>query len=143
MKGTYVGPVCFVGHDHEAADGHPLEGGWHYSVVKDDNGNDVPGEKLTITSDPDQEPTYRYATASDVSHHAQYHQKLKVVAPGGYMGEPQTVEELRACHQHLDDLSERIGNLDPHEKGHLITSAKDILLARKELNAHPLAGKLS
>lgn len=132
-KGAYKGPVCFVGHDHEDADGRLLEGGWHYSVVDDGNGGEMPGEKLVITSAADSEPTYRYATASDESHQAKHHQRLKLVAVGGYMGEPKTPEDIEACHRHLDDLSERIGDLDPHEKDHLITSATDILLARKDL----------
>lgn len=129
----YEGPVCYVGASHEAADGRMLEGGWHYSVVEDGNGGEMPGEKLALISDPESEPVYRVATAADVSHHDQHHQALRVVAPGGYMGEPQTPEEIDACHRHLDDLSERIGNLDPHEKDHLITSATDVLLARKDL----------
>lgn len=32
----YTGPVCYVGHDHEAADGRILKGGWHYSAVVDE-----------------------------------------------------------------------------------------------------------
>lgn len=130
---AYDGPICFVGHDHESADGRLLEGGWHYTVVDDGNGGEMPGEKLALISDPDSEPKYRLAAKGDVSHNDQHHQKLKLLAVSGYMGEPQTQEEIDACHQHLDDLSERIGNLDPHEKDHLITSATDVLLARKDL----------
>lgn len=37
----YTGPVCYVGNDHEAADGRMLEGGWHYTVVQDTHSREL------------------------------------------------------------------------------------------------------
>lgn len=37
----YDGPICYVGHDHVSADGRPLEGGWHYTAVVDQEVKDA------------------------------------------------------------------------------------------------------
>lgn len=73
----YAGPVCYVGHDHQAADGRDLKGGWHYSVVEGPDGYDVPGEPLVLEDDG----TYRTATAADQSHHEKHHQQYAEIVP--------------------------------------------------------------
>lgn len=40
-KKPYTGRVCYVGHDHEAADGRTLTGGWHHTVEIDEDAKAV------------------------------------------------------------------------------------------------------
>lgn len=49
--------------------------GWHWSVVADENGNDVPGEKLFL----DDDGSYRPAVDGDVSWHDRKHQRFVTV----------------------------------------------------------------
>jgi hypothetical protein len=71
MGEVYEGPVCYVGDAHEAADGRPLEAGWHYTVVPDPSGEgEMPGEKLFLADDG----TYRLAADGDESWHDRKHQ---------------------------------------------------------------------
>lgn len=67
MSEKYEGPVCYVGHDHEAPDGRQLLGGWHYSVTEDEQ----PGERLVLESDG----SYRLAEDGDSSHHDRHHRQ--------------------------------------------------------------------
>lgn len=73
----YTGPVCYVGHDHESADGRELKGGWHYTIVEHADGHEMPGDRLVL----DEDGSYRYATSSDQSHHERHHQRFVEVVP--------------------------------------------------------------
>ena len=123
----YEGEVCYVGHDHEAADGHILKGGWHYTVVEGPDGTDMPGEPLFRLKD-----SWRIAKDGDQSHHELHHTRLAVIAPDGQVGEPRTDEEREAVFRHLDDLQERVkkDELDEHEAGHVLTTEEEINVTR-------------
>jgi hypothetical protein len=135
MAKVYKGAVCYAGHDHEAADGRALEGGWHYAVIQDENGNEMPdaGHKLVV--DPETGQFYD-ATDADSSHREKHHQRLVIVAVGGGIGEPQDAESIEATHRHLDDLEQRLGDsgLDPHERDHILTTPAQITGARRWLS---------
>jgi len=60
---TYEGPVCY-------------QDGWHWTVVPDGNGDDQPGEKLTLDGDG-----YRIAELADPSWHDQHHQQFAEIRP--------------------------------------------------------------
>lgn len=124
----YEGPACYVGNDHDAADGRPLKGGWHYSIVKGPDGVDMPGEPLVLLDDGG----YRFAQARDESHRDRFHQRLTIVAPGGGIGVPHTDEEYDATHRHLDELEARLDRegLHPHEHDHVLHTAQEIRVVR-------------
>jgi hypothetical protein len=69
--------TCYVGYDHDAADGRHLYGGWHYTVIEGPDGTDMPGDPLVLGEDG----TYRPADAQDVSHHAQHHKRYASIVP--------------------------------------------------------------
>jgi hypothetical protein len=141
MAEDYEGEVCFVGHDHEAADGHPLEGGWFYTVVPipdapppgpGESPQTMPGEKLHFDAKTGK---YRLAKEGDKSHQEQHHKQLTLLAVNGAIGEPQTKEQIEAAHRHLDALEQRLGKLDPHEHDHLLQRPDEISAARQWLNS--------
>ena len=99
----YKGDVCYVGHDHEAADGTMLEGGWHYSVVGEGDASQ-PGEKLVI----DDKGKYRLAVEGDQSHRDENHQRLALIAVEGQLGDVVTAEEIDAARRHLDNLEKNL-----------------------------------
>ncbi len=137
----YDGPICFVGHDHQATDGRDLEGGWHYTVVValDADGNEIPpaspdespptmpGEKLTLV-----DGSYRLAKAVDKSHQEKHHKQHTLVAVGGGIGDPKTADEIEATRRHLDELMQRIGDegVHAHEQDHILTTPDEISAAR-------------
>lgn len=59
LAGSYTGPVCYVD-------------GWHCTVGKNENNEDVPGERLVLEEDG----SYRLATEEDESHHDRHHQSF-------------------------------------------------------------------
>lgn len=124
---TYDGPICYVGHDHEAADGHPLLGGWHYTVVEGLDGTEMPGERLWMS---EKTGKCRLAKDGDQSWYERHHQQLVVVAPEGQVGEPRTAEEFEATHRHLDELEKRLKNLDAHEATHTLRTKEEIGVVR-------------
>lgn len=131
-RASYKGPVCYVGHDHEAADGRPLQGGWHYTVVEGPGGVDMPGEPLFLDHEIGR---YRYATDSDASWHERHHQELTTIAVYGNMGEPRTAEEIEAAHRHLDQLEQRLTGEGLHEQesDHALTTPEDVQFMRRQL----------
>jgi hypothetical protein len=64
MSDTYTGDVCY-------------QDGWHWTVVKDEAGDDTPGEKLTLGDDG----LYRPAVDGDLSWHDQHHQQFAEIRP--------------------------------------------------------------
>ncbi len=101
MADTYEGPVCYVGHDHEAADGGMLKGGWHYSVVSTPDG-DRPDKPLVLHEDG----TYTVVKKGDKSWRENHPDTLTVIAPNGNIGIPQTPEEIAAVRRHLDRIEQ-------------------------------------
>lgn len=86
MREMYEGEVCYVGHNHEAPDGRPLLGGWHYSVV-----DGMPGERLVLEDDG----SYRLAEDGDSSHHDRHHkQYVQMVFEDGQESMQVTPEQL-------------------------------------------------
>lgn len=141
----YEGPVCYVGHDHEACDGRQLEGGWHYTVIPatlpdgtelkargDESDPTMPGEKLHFDAKSGE---YRLAREGDKSHHEKHHKQLVTIAPHGALGNPETPEQIEAAMRHLDALEQRLGNLDPHEQDHLLTRPDEVAAARRWLES--------
>lgn len=128
---AYQGPVCFVGHDHDREDGQPLAGGWHYSVVESPSGGEMPGDRLVLEEDG----SYRIAGDGDQSHRERHHQRPKLVAMGGSLGEPRSDEEWEAAYRHLDELEERLAGegLHPHEHDHLIRTPEQAKVMREFL----------
>lgn len=130
----YEGPICYVGHDHEAADGTTLEGGWHYSVEVDDAGGEHPDKKLYTDGDG----TYRFAKADDLSHVEQHPHglddpgQLKLIAVDGALGDLRTPEEFEAAHRHLDELEQRLKDEGVHEQesDHILTTTEEIAVMR-------------
>lgn len=125
---AYEGDVCFVGQDHEAADGRMLDGGWHYTVIPFGD-ESMPGEKLV--HDP-KTNKYRLATDEDTSHQIRHHKRLVVAAVDGWIGEPRTDEEHAAAHRHLDELETRLkkDDLHPQEQTHVLTTPEEIKTMR-------------
>ena len=130
---AYKGVVCYVGHDQELLDGRSIEGGWHYAVVEDENGNEWPDPDHKLVCEED---GYRDATADDVSHHDKHHQRYVIIAPGGNIGEPHNAESVEATHRHLDELEARIEEqgIDAHERDHILTTPGQIAGARRWLS---------
>lgn len=103
MASTYKGPVCFVGQDHEAADGHQLEGGWHYTVVEGPDGTDMPGKKLFLSD----EGVFTVAKKGDEPH-SRHHKELVIAAIDGNVGEPHDQESIDATRKLLDRLESEL-----------------------------------
>lgn len=147
MADTYEGPVCYVGHDHEAVDGRQLEAGWHYTVIPattpdgkpiphrpDESPQTMPGEKLHLS---EKTGKYRLATDKDKSWHSRFHQRLVTVAVDGNLAEIRTDEERDAAYRHLDALEKRLkksgAGLDPHEHDHMLRTIEDVAYMRRQL----------
>jgi len=144
---VYEGPVCYVGHDHESADGRPLEAGWHYTVIPvpgapepgpGESPATMPGEKLHLDEKTDK---YRLATDKDTSWHVRHHKRLATVAVDGNLGQPRTAEELDAAHRHLDALEKRLKKdgegLHEQEHDHMLRTVDDIAYMRRQLERKP------
>lgn len=134
-EGSYTGLVCYVSPNVEAhdADGNLCEGGWHYSVKRTENG-DYPDRKLNL--DP-KSGEYSFASESDKSWHEKHHKRLVIIAPEGNVGFPHDAESVEATLRHLDQHEERIGALDPHEDGHMLSSPQEVAATRRWLKANP------
>lgn len=86
MTETYEGPVCF-------------QDGWHYSVVPDGNGGDVPDARLFLEDDG----TYRLAEDSDASWQDRKHAAYQILVPeDGTPAVAVTSEEMAAIQELLN-----------------------------------------
>jgi hypothetical protein len=111
---SYEGAVCYVGFDHEAADGRALLGGNHYSAAVGPDGGDVPGERLFL----DDDGVYHVAEDADPSYRDRHPDHLVIAAVMGGVGEPRTDAEYEATYRHLDALEERLASDGVHEQEH-------------------------
>lgn len=126
---SYEGAVCYVAFDHDAADGHALKGGNHYSVVEGPDGLDMAGERLYL--DPES-GKYSFADDADGSYADRYPGTLKICAIMGGVGEPQTDEDYAATYRHLDELEARLEAEGPHpqEHDHICRTPEEVRVVR-------------
>ncbi len=90
----YDGPVCYVGHDHEAVDGRELRGGFHYTVAEGPDGSEMPGEPLVF--DPETEK-YHMASANSESHHDAHHKRFAAIVQNFSEEELQQMRDILAA----------------------------------------------
>lgn len=84
--GTYSGDVCYVD-------------GWHMTVEQDENGSDVPGERLVLSDDG----TYAIADSEADSWFDRKHTAFAVVVPdGGGSGRSVSAEQFSQIEQFLN-----------------------------------------
>ena len=89
----YEGPVCYC------------DDGWHYTVVQDENGWDVPGEKLHLEDTEDgSQFRYRLATEADTqSWHERKHKTFVTIErdDGG--------ESIKVTPEQFEQIKEMLG----------------------------------
>lgn len=78
--------------------------GWHYSVVTDENGNDVPGERLVLEDDG----SFRLATEDDINswHDRKHQQFASVVMEDQSEGLRVTAEEMAIIQETIRKIRE-------------------------------------